>query len=412
MTGSRIFFVILTFCLIIVGWSTVYRAAWDNIQRTDYSVYIAAGQAVIDHTNIYAAQNVRGWRYVYPPPFAILMVPLAQLPASIGSFIWFLLEIVAIAASSLMSVALLKDINFSNKKYLLYALPLLSLCVLLVSGVMRCQASAFMFCLIIAAFYFNFNNKPVYAGLSLAGAILIKVFPATLMIYFFIRKKWNMLAATVIGLFLFSFVLPSLVWGWQQNIDNILGWIDVVGHPTLASNAVRAQISPIYEQLLDTTKARNQSLESLFLAIDIPCHLVNYFVATTGLFMLAMMWFGATKVKNYFDELMLCSAFIVWALLITPISETHYFGALILPITVLFAYILHYNYDPKAQSFLIVSGTCVMLLVMILIGIDEIALMRPLSIISLAIWALLIGLIFKQPQNQVVDVNDNSLQPA
>jgi hypothetical protein len=411
MKGSRIFILILTFCFIIVGCSTVYRAAWDSIQRTDYSVYIAAGQAVIDHTDIYKAQNVRGWRYVYPPPFAILMVPLAHLPAAIGSFIWFLLEVGAIAASSFMSVALLKDIDFSHKKYLLYALPLLSLCVLLISGVLRCQASAFMFCLIIAAFYFNLNNKPVYAGLSLAAAILIKVFPATLIVYFLIRKKWSMLAATFVGLILFSLVLPSLVWGWQQNIDNILRWIDVVGHPTLESNAVRAHISSIYGQLLDTTKPRNQSLESLFLTINTPSYLVNYFVAASGLFMLVVMWFAATKIKNHFDELMLCSTFIVWALLITPISETHYFGALILPITVLLGHALHRDYDPKTQRLLIVFGTCMMLLVMIFIGIDEIALLRPLTIISLIIWALLLGLIFKT-SIQVSAVRDNSLQPA
>ena len=59
-TSSRslrtVLWIVFTVMVISVGISTVYRAAWDDIQRTDYTVYTAAGQAVLDHTDIYAAR--------------------------------------------------------------------------------------------------------------------------------------------------------------------------------------------------------------------------------------------------------------------------------------------------------------------------------------------------------------------
>src|SRR5579871_440554 len=51
------------------------RKVWGSkVHRTDFTVYTAAGQAVRDHTDIYQAHNIRGWNYLYPPPFEVLMV--------------------------------------------------------------------------------------------------------------------------------------------------------------------------------------------------------------------------------------------------------------------------------------------------------------------------------------------------
>ncbi|MDE2422483.1 MAG: DUF2029 domain-containing protein, partial [Gammaproteobacteria bacterium] len=349
------------------------------------------------------------WRYVYPPPFAILMVPFAQMPLALGAFIWYVLTVIAIGASVVMSASVLGMSALKQKPYLLYGLPLLSLCVLLVSGAMRCQASAFMFCGMIAAFYFHLKEKPIAAGLSLAAAALIKVFPIVLVVYFIIRRQWRALLATAVGLVLMGIILPSLYWGWQFNLDQILRWLDVVGHPAVMHNTARAQMTSLYSQLLDTTKPRNQSLESLFLSFNMPTYLTHYAVAGCALLMLGIMWHRAIFIRQpqatgdssnspkkiMLGESLLCSAFIIWSLLITPISESHYYGALLLPLTVLIGFVTQSGYSRTVQLKLMALGGGIMSMVMILITIDVFAVWRPLCIVSILLWLLCIRLISK-----------------
>src|SRR5712675_826744 len=76
---------ILAVCLVVgLGISTVARGgpynfagrSWGNlIHRSDFIGCRLAGQAVLDRTDLYAVHNQRVGPYIYPPPFAILMVP-------------------------------------------------------------------------------------------------------------------------------------------------------------------------------------------------------------------------------------------------------------------------------------------------------------------------------------------------
>ena len=46
--------------------------------RTDFTVYQAAAHALKHGEDPYEARNPRGYRYVYPPLLAILLMPLAD----------------------------------------------------------------------------------------------------------------------------------------------------------------------------------------------------------------------------------------------------------------------------------------------------------------------------------------------
>ena len=90
--------ILVAFALLFigVGWSTVYRAGLGERERTDFTVYHAAGRAVIDGTPLYEAKNVRGWLYMYLPVFAVLMVPLAVLPKTVAAGVFYLLSLAAL----------------------------------------------------------------------------------------------------------------------------------------------------------------------------------------------------------------------------------------------------------------------------------------------------------------------------
>src|SRR5512135_3085387 len=89
--------------VIALGVSTVYRAAFARIERTDFTVYRAAGRAVLEGADIYQAHNSRGWAYVYPPPFAIVMVPFAKMSVFWGALIWYIISVSLFAWAIVMA---------------------------------------------------------------------------------------------------------------------------------------------------------------------------------------------------------------------------------------------------------------------------------------------------------------------
>ena len=412
MRARRFFYVFLALCIIVCGAVTVYRAAFNSIERTDFTVYVAAGRAVLENHDIYLAENARGWRYVYPPPFAILLAPLARMPLGAGALLWYLLTVAAIGGSVAMSAALLGASPLRSKPQIVYGLPLLGLASLLISGMLRSQASPFMYFFMVAAFYFHLKNRPAAAGFSLACAVLLKVFPLVLLAYFVLRRQWRAVLATAGALVLLGIVLPSLYWGWQFNLDQIARWIDVVGHPAIMENAERAQKSSLYSQLLNAAKPRNQSLEALFLSLGMPAYLTHYAVAASAAAMLAAMWASMRRIPfrrvpqvdqatprtvESTAESLLCGAFICWSLMISPIAESHYFGALLLPLTVVVGCA---DRNPRRKARYLAAGTAIMLVVLVLTALDVTAVWRSLCIATLALWLLCMRLI-GSPQQEI-----------
>ncbi len=332
-----LFLAVMAIFLLVVGYRTIYNVAWNDVERGDFTVYRAAGQAVIDSTNIYQAQNIHGWLYVYPPPFAILLIPFAKLPLAWGSGLWYLLSLAALASATTMAVKLACELVPDTAKkidlWTLYEVPLLLTSPWLVSGLMRCQASVFMIWLMIAAVYFWWRGRPALGGVALAAAGLIKAFPVALLAYFAWRRQWRFVGAFLSFLVIGGLILPSTVYGWGKNLDYWQQWGQIVAGPALSANNSR-EGNFLYAQLLDSKKPRNQSIEALLLTLKTPPQLIKPALAAAALGMLALMAWIAKKADAK-TQIVVVSAFVMWNLLIPPISETHYFGLMLLPFAVL-----------------------------------------------------------------------------
>jgi hypothetical protein len=63
--------------------------------RTDFTVYQAAARALRQGTDPYEARNPRGWRYVYPPLLAVLLMPLATWDAPKAALVFYVISLLA-----------------------------------------------------------------------------------------------------------------------------------------------------------------------------------------------------------------------------------------------------------------------------------------------------------------------------
>ncbi len=386
--GKLLLLSLLIILIFIIGYSSVYRVAWGEIQRTDFTVYTAAAQAVLDHKNIYEAHNSRGWNYVYLPFFSILMVPFAKIDLAIGAGAWYVLSVFLLAYALKMSVLLALKVNLKkNKSYVwLWLIPLVICSQFVVSGLLRGQASSVMVFFVIAGFYFDKQNRPYLSGTSLALAVLIKVFPIALLPYFVWRKRWRCIWAFVTVFFIGCFILPASVFGWQKNIDYLSQWHSMVSKPIFSKGGA-TESDCLHDQLLDINKGRNQSLQSLAFSMG-----ANHFQAqmisySIGFMMLLVMIWILYKQPN--SNVISAGSFLAWCLLIPPISESHYFGLLVLPLSILTGFAFYTEQSPLqylAKGTLVLAG----LLNIGGVFIDNFELYRPLCLMSISIWITLV----------------------
>ena len=62
--------------------------------RTDFTVFTEAGAAFFDGRNAYGVASPRGWHYLYPPLFALLVAPLAVFDTESQVVCWYAVSVV------------------------------------------------------------------------------------------------------------------------------------------------------------------------------------------------------------------------------------------------------------------------------------------------------------------------------
>jgi len=327
-----------------LGYSTLYRAGPYELgghkygslkHRCDFTVDTAAGRAVLDGTDIYQAHNARGWYYIYPPLFAIVMVPFALMPGFCASLIWYVLSVGLVVWTMKMSVEIVKgDGVFPVDPLVLYALPPLLVLFPLMSALARGQTTPVLLWLVTAGLFYAWKGHDVRGAVCFAGGILLKVFPVVLLAYFVWRKRWRFVAATLAATAVGAFLLPAAVYGWQRNIGYLKEWVDVIGKPALEAESERAD-NPLYGQLLSSQLPRNQSLPAVLTRLTGNPN-ARWIGMGIGIMMAAVILVVGWRVEGG-HEVHVLSAAVAWMLLIPPVSWAHYFMLLLLPLTALIA---------------------------------------------------------------------------
>src|SRR5262249_52507239 len=78
----------------------------------------------------------------------------------------------------------------------------------------------------------------ITAGLTMGLAIACKLTPALFLPYFLWKRAWGVATATVIGIALFTFVVPSLFGGWCANLSHLESWYTHMAQPFLTKGDV------------------------------------------------------------------------------------------------------------------------------------------------------------------------------
>jgi hypothetical protein len=317
----------------VLGVETILAGVVAVTPRSDFPVYWLAGKAVLEGSDIYGVAGPHGWQY--PPPFAVAMVPLALLPQAGAMLVWFLLSALLTICAVHMCVTMVRDRRSTEEDVLWFsALPGLLLFGFYASAITRGQASVLVLWLIVAAIFWERKGRDLAGAACLAGAILVKVFPALLLVHFAWRRRWRFVLATLALLAVGAFVVPGAVFGVHRNWTYLRRWEANVALPAMGRQPEPADTALQY-QLFDFHKVRDESLYAVLRRLT-HTHRAREWGAGVVLAMAVAMWVVGWGTTSR-EDLLLSSAAVVWALLAPPVSWSHYFILLVLPLTALVA---------------------------------------------------------------------------
>jgi hypothetical protein len=223
--------------ILVFGAITEMRSAFLIHRHTDAGIYFRAAWAVQAGQPLYAVTDDNGWHYHYPPFLAVLLRPLADppsgvaggrlLPYPISVALWYALGAAALvwavhgmarAIEASSRFAALRRPAFSRSWWALRLVPAAVALVPIGGTLGRGQVNTILL-LCVAGMIGSFAaGRGGRAGLWLAGAICLKVFPAYLLIYPAWRRDWRCLCACAVGLLLGLVVIPAAVLGPSRTI--------------------------------------------------------------------------------------------------------------------------------------------------------------------------------------------------
>jgi len=222
---------------------------------TDFTVYTEAGAAFFDGRPPYEVANLRGWKYYYPPMFALVVAPLHPLATEDQVTVWFLLSLLACWGcyrESRRILGALGEEDSSLAGRLRAWFPLLAVAVLAaamlpaLNCLQRGQVGIVKLYLVLLGFRLIVENRSwwgsLLGGVVLAAPIVLKLTPLLPVCFvLFVElvailaarrarqplapRPWRPLVAASLGLstglVLLVFLVPATLIGWDNNLRHL-----------------------------------------------------------------------------------------------------------------------------------------------------------------------------------------------
>ena len=285
--GGRWVWIIVVAFLLVWGFTDVRRRADldpHNIgaHRTDFTVYTEAGAAFFDGRDPYAVTNPRGWHYLYPPLFALLVAPLHALPTSWQGVTWFLLSLFMAAGCLSECRKIVQRIQEAfegrqpadrrNLPGWLVVATAVAVLFPFMNTLQRGQVGiAVLWPLLIGFRVISETQRRFWwfwGGALLAFPVVMKVTPALpvsiLLLQQFVaavrterspialRRFVHCVSGFMVGMIFFLLLLPTILIGWENNSRHLETW-----YTGVATNERLGEA-----QNFDAHSVRNQSLNN------------------------------------------------------------------------------------------------------------------------------------------------------
>ena len=334
--------------VIVDGFRAVNHATATDLAnaKSDFPQYRGAGFAVLGKTSLYEVKNQRGSPFSGSPPIAIGLVPLALFNEYWTSVVWYVLTVLIVLHTMWLSARIAQCFWTvgANGHFWSYALAGLLVLPQFWNGLRWQNLSILTTYLLVASLWLYLKNRSCAAGLCLAGSVVLKVFPALLLLYFASKRRYAMVAFTTVWLIFLLVVVPSGVFGWKGSQDYLKQWWTEVCLSAAVPDITHA--SALFERAYSVARSNNFSLQAVLFQLIAGDRttfnpLTDQRARSMGRLASVCLLLGGVyilrrgRIESNQARTVLEFCFVLTLLLVlSPVTLFHYFTLLVLPVTV------------------------------------------------------------------------------
>ncbi len=214
-----------------------------NIQREDESIWREGGtrhktalgrwlptaKALSDQG---AEAHPYGSGHWFPTPTLVLMslVPLTKVSYTSAGVIWVVLKILGFLGVMFL---LIREVGRDALAVPLGVLIMTALFGLrpVIGDLQHANVNIFVMIWLALAWVLYMREHNFWAGLFVGLAIVTKVTPALLLVYFLYKRCWRVCLGAGLGLILFALIIPGIYLGFMENIRLLCNWFDMLVAP-------------------------------------------------------------------------------------------------------------------------------------------------------------------------------------
>lgn len=282
------------------------------------------------------------------PLFALLMAPLALLPKAVAAGVWYVLSVAMLLHMIVVSVRLAEARAGPSRMgaFWVGAFTLALAGWPWMSGLTRGQASVMLSWLTIVAID-QFQQRRAVArwtgAFARALATTIRIFPGVLGAWLLMQRQWRAALACIVAGIVPTLIVPAFVFGPRRDLALIQEWATTIVLPT---GDVEAVANVRYAQMMHPYIGKNQSVQATLIRWAPPAEVVGRderaareaaMAINVGLAAVTLGGCLAGAWRRGADdaELPLLQAAVISTLVLflPPVSWTHNYSLMILPLT-------------------------------------------------------------------------------
>lgn len=173
--------------------------------------------------------------YSYPPWLAVAYAPFSRLPYGTARRVWLILATLTYFGACALAGAAVAPTPAARRRLALAGVAAALLYFPGFYGLMDGQSNDFQLLGLAAGLYLLRTGRPVAAGLVLAPASMVKLFPGIVSLFLLARREWRALAALAVGCAAIVGASLPIV-----GIETWRGWLTYLPtHNAVASTFVR-----------------------------------------------------------------------------------------------------------------------------------------------------------------------------
>lgn len=336
-----------------------FAVSYSNFCGDFNKSYYPAGRLILENpANLY--EWSRGLGFVNIPIFALLFIPISFLNKLAAQIIFTLLGLVAIWGSGHLLVKLTKATGW--QKLAIWGLILIN--GPLYYSLKQGNSTHFVLLLLIAAVFCMRDKREIWVGVLLAIAALIKIPLFLLAGYFTLRGRWRVLMGfagalfAIVGASVLLFGLDLHIVWYQKCILAFTG-------KSIAAFNVQS-VDGFLARLFTNAELKNWELLQMGGNFKVMRYLLFSLLFGSTLFVL---WRSKSPINYQTENLEFC-IFLCLGVVVSPISWTHYYLYLLLPLSLYLTNQLP-TLSGQIWTKLILISTILVSLPVILIKVDN-----------------------------------------